>query len=399
MKQLLEKINIIDFKYGKFEDKNQFNIFTILRDGDDERYLHSKFIYELLNEVGANKDYKRFLEEFLKVIEIENFSSKGYSANIEYENIDLFLCNFKQAIIIENKIYAGDQKEQLQRYFNLINESDDYDEIFIFYLTLDGHKPSSQSLGNLKKDKVKLISYENHIRIWITKCIEIASTNPALRESLIQYLKLINNLTGNSMESKKEQEIIKLLSKNDNIMSAYTIFENWDSIKLQTELNFWKNLESALSINYTILDFQKYSETKIDKYIYAKKNRNPWYGIMFKISTFKDIDVCLFIEKGWGDIYYGITMLKENSRECTDNKDFSLLSEKIVAIDNSWVRETLWLGGSFFEHTIDFTAFSEENTLKLVKPEYQKIVVSKCIVEIDLFVKNVLKIIENLKID
>ena len=71
------------------------------------------------------------------------------------------ITNDTQAIIIENKIFAGDQSKQLERYFEIIKQ-EGFEDIRIIYLSLYGEEPSEQSIGLLKNEKDDLI-YKKHI--------------------------------------------------------------------------------------------------------------------------------------------------------------------------------------------------------------------------------------------
>ena len=77
-------------------------------------------------------------------------------------------------IIIENKIYAYDQEEQLFKYYNkIISENYKKENIFIYYLTLDGREPSLNSIQNLVIGKdIRCISYKEEILEWIKHCMK-----------------------------------------------------------------------------------------------------------------------------------------------------------------------------------------------------------------------------------
>lgn len=101
-----------------------------------------------------------FLREFIKISDIdteldtkeatvETEYSIGYKNNDSTEGgrIDIFVYdNKKNAIIIENKIYAGDQKNQLLRYYNYAFKNKF--KFNIIYLTLYGDAASEDSVGN-----------------------------------------------------------------------------------------------------------------------------------------------------------------------------------------------------------------------------------------------------------
>ena len=115
--ELLEKAGIIDFSFKKLRDDDRFNIFTILRNRDEEVGLHSRFLFELLNPKGSHNKQDEFLKLWLDVLEITDFSLDNVLARRERGSIDILLTNRnRQAIIIENKIWAEDQLNQLERY-------------------------------------------------------------------------------------------------------------------------------------------------------------------------------------------------------------------------------------------------------------------------------------------
>ena len=65
--------------------------------------------------------------------------------------------------MIENKTNpnTGDQDKQLWRYYNTLKGKRYlHSDIHMLYLTLDGHDPSPNSLGKLKKEEIIKISYK-----------------------------------------------------------------------------------------------------------------------------------------------------------------------------------------------------------------------------------------------
>ncbi|MEO1049239.1 MAG: PD-(D/E)XK nuclease family protein, partial [Bacteroidota bacterium] len=298
---LLDKLEILDFKYEKIKEKESFNIFSLLRNYSDEVNLHSKFISELLDIKGSHAQGSKFSQAFIEKFQI-SFDFEQYSTFTEYKNIDILLNNRKQAVVIENKIWAEDQDRQLERYHEIM-KNEGYQEIIIIYLTLDGKEPDQKSLGKLKLDKdVHLISYSYDVYNWIERCIEISSRNPTLRETLIQYQTIIKELTGKTMKDDQTQEVIDLLSENDNILKAQLIAKNWVHVKWHTEFKFWNDFLDIISSEYEVLPVQRFSSENLDSVIHKIRNRNPWYGIMFKIGEFNDADVCLFIERSFAEL-------------------------------------------------------------------------------------------------
>jgi len=64
----------------------------------------------------------------------------------------------------------------------------------LIYLTLFNEEPNEEKV----KDIVINITYETNIKNWIELCIKEVATIPTLRETLVQYLMLINKLTNQS---------------------------------------------------------------------------------------------------------------------------------------------------------------------------------------------------------
>jgi hypothetical protein len=123
-----------------------FNIFQILRVGHLEVKTHSPILGELLNPKGRHGQGAAFLRLFLARFEVREFDTETATVKLEYHvgqiteksggRIDIVVKDSKgAAIVIENKIYAGDQDNQMMRYREV------YPHAELFYLTLDGREP------------------------------------------------------------------------------------------------------------------------------------------------------------------------------------------------------------------------------------------------------------------
>ena len=206
-----------------------FNIFSVLRKEKDEVYLHSRFLYELLKYRTESRTREN-LKDFLQHVGVENFglcdtqidwercferlNEKG---EWELNRIDVLITNVeKKAVIIENKIEHGDGDEQLEKYYKTM-ENLGYRDIYLLYLTLDGHDPLDSSVGDLDRRLIKLISYE-HLIPWLECCQKRACGEPALRESVAQYLQLVRKLTGTDSRGKYMEDLKKLCLQDNNFV-------------------------------------------------------------------------------------------------------------------------------------------------------------------------------------
>ena len=253
---ILNQVRIVSRKIKeqrkeKFERGENYNIFYDLGFMSDEVHLHSMFLANLLNPKGSHGQRGKFLEAFLKMLQksfpaisADNLELNMTNASVEVEKyigrqtdseggrIDIYLTDGKHSIIIENKIYAGDQHHQMLRYWNygMSQKGDDTEKSFVLiYLTLDGCSPSKDSLGeDLKENDIVCLSYKNDIRGWLDRCVELASRTPLVRETINQYISTIDILTNNVMEDNKD--LFDILSKKENLDAIYDIVNNKNAV-------------------------------------------------------------------------------------------------------------------------------------------------------------------------
>lgn len=215
-----------------------FNIFNVLDLTSDETRTHSAFIAELLDPNGSHGLGDQFLQSFVNTIDcLKSWHFDTQSAKVHKElsiggknedcseggRIDIVVESNGKAIIIENKIYAGDQEKQLVRYYNYGTKN--YSNgIRLLYLTLNGDDASEYSHEKLAiNEDYYAIAYNHEISDWLQRCIEFSARQPLVRETLIQYQNLINKLTMNNMDKNSQEELLKLMSDPKNIDSICSI--------------------------------------------------------------------------------------------------------------------------------------------------------------------------------
>ncbi|MDT3403758.1 PD-(D/E)XK nuclease family protein [Mucilaginibacter terrae] len=371
---LLDQIGLIDFQFKKNRQKNRFNIFNLLERKFDEVNLHSKLIYELINPKAEHCFGLIFLEKLLGQFGILGFELNNVKVRKEYKKIDILISNNKQAIVIENKLWAPDQPEQLQRYYDILfNEG--YRDIKLFYLSIDGKEPDDNSTGNLillesYKQVLFTVSYETDIDQWLEYCVKEAYNHPPLRETLLQYRSLVQEISGKTMNKEEMDEIIDFLAEGDNVLKAKKIAENWKNVKWFTEWYFWRDLETIINGEYEVLDYMKYDSNKLSSVVHNSRNRNPWYGIMFRIGEFSGADAHLLIERSFSDVYYGLTMIVNGKRNLNEDPKFSELAKRVLEFSD-WGVEEYWIAGHYCEPKINFESFSNDSTLKLLNDDFR----------------------------
>ena len=125
----------------------------------------------------------------------------------------------------KNKIYAKDQHKQLSRY-SAFGHSKYNDQFELLYLTLRGDEADLASSDGVL---YKQISYSETIVKWLERCVELAARKPITRETIIQYINHIKNLTNTNI--KMNNELIELLSEEKNIESLAEISQNYNNVK------------------------------------------------------------------------------------------------------------------------------------------------------------------------
>ena len=169
--KLLEKIiaKIDELKRIDSDNYENFNILSILGKEADEVVM-CKVLWAILDHKinGQRELLKGFIKDVLKMSLIE----QEYDSAIVYREycipdnsrrIDLVIKTQNHFIPIEAKIYAEDQAKQCADYIRFAGRYyNSQDDVMLYYLTIDKHKPSLSSIdGDAKLMKqIELVSWE-----------------------------------------------------------------------------------------------------------------------------------------------------------------------------------------------------------------------------------------------
>ncbi|MBX2897903.1 MAG: PD-(D/E)XK nuclease family protein [Cyclobacteriaceae bacterium] len=294
-----------------------FNVFRILNLATNETRTHSAFLAELLSPKGSHGQGSIFLKLFIEqlgietfdyqsaVVEIEKFAGYVDADYLEGGRIDIAIYDKNGwGIIIENKIYAGDQKNQLLRYhkYGKANFKNGFD---LIYLTLYGNDPSAWSLGdeqsiaNLNSEiNLQSISYRDDVINWLELAKKEAANHPLLRETITQYINLLKELTGQTMNNQLTTEITEKVIKGGE-ESIKALFEIRNSIYP----HLIKTLIEKLIIQVKDLGTSISLETSIDENLGANNT-----GFYFYNKDWAEINIGFAFENG--RLYYGICRAK-----------------------------------------------------------------------------------------
>jgi len=381
IKALINQIDEILSKYGEISkiSGENFNIFRTIDLTTDEVRLHSKFLAELLNPKGSHGQGDIFLSLFLREFDITNYKSEKAKVFVEKHignktettggRIDILIEDEnKKTIIIENKINAEDQENQLIRYYN-------YSRFNVFYLTLFGDEPTKESCGELIVDTdFKIISYKTDIVNWLEKCRKETALLPLLREGLTHYINLIKYLTGQSINTTMEKEIRDLIvSSPQNLKTAITISNNTEDAKVKLQWLFWKNLKEQFEKSGIDLLNEKESKTvtwdKIKSFYSKTRNRDKFYGLWSKIYDKDNITIHYGVEIE-SNIYFGFTVEKNNKGGIANKTEYekirSIISElsSEYHLDSQW-----WLGWRYVNPQLNFRNFNTDEIYNLADRE------------------------------
>ena len=314
----------------------RYNIFEVLKLSSSEVRLHSSIIASLLSSEkhGAKSE---FLKAFLKIpklglvdmpfdvtkvrIEVEKYI--GAQTNTEGGRIDIYLTDGKKSIILENKIYASDQDNQLLRYHNFKPDG------ILIYLTLFGDKPSPDSLGNLNENDIICLSYKDDIIPWLERCSQLSARLPYVRETINQYINTLQHLTNSYMSSNND--IIKTIEAN--IDAAFAIRDNLDNVVNNALCSFLAELKKEVANKTKFKCITGSTSGWINQTSGGFQFEHPdWKGVLFATE---------FEKTYLGQMGIGL-LRKAGSGDIRENNDAIVLAKRL-GLDAR--KNSLWIWG------------------------------------------------------
>lgn len=209
----------------------RFNVFTTLLSAHDEVRLHTRFLHCLLDPQGTHDCKGLFLELFFAtLVEHPPLDHDGKTpmawepvptldtwtvqkeASVSEGQIDLLLECAKCGIAIENKIWAGEQADQLSRYARYLSRRHGPRGRLI-YLTLDG-----KGAGSHGDSPYLRISYVGHILPWLEKCLQASYSFIPINQVLLQYREVVRQLTGQTLNAALMDTIANFILQYPDII-------------------------------------------------------------------------------------------------------------------------------------------------------------------------------------
>ncbi|MBQ2642893.1 MAG: PD-(D/E)XK nuclease family protein [Eubacterium sp.] len=383
-KQQKELIELLDrVKLQEHNPLEEINLFSILGMENKEVSAHSAFLYYIfkpfkngkgIDEENANLLLKQIVDADKEYSNISVY--REYSTN--YGRLDFFITyktnvsEERQAIVVELKIWAGEQPKQLERYRKFLNENG-YKNGNVYFLTPGSRK--NQTGGNdvinktLKKDIVcvleqvcerknilKYKEYISSIKQYISLCKKISG------DTFMEYKEVIKNVEDikkiDQLYDYRKEALGDLLSK---VMETI----NNECSDYWFEPRFMEKLDNKLTL---------FKSDISDYYVYGKRS---WPAIAAKIDKEKiktnlreaidnqdeKIEVFFFIEIG-EKLYSGLTLRKVEGdviRGANANVDVENENNKIGIGEtkDSWL---YWENLEYKNYEIDFEDYANEET-------------------------------------
>jgi len=326
---LAGEIGILARTYDRISSASgeKFNLFSVLKVERNEVRTHSRFLAELLNPKGRHGMGSIFLKLFLENTEIQDFNHENASVRIEFNagkvsnekggRIDIVIKSGSKFIVIENKIDALEQENQLLRYKNAFHISE------LFFLTLYGDE--SKQHGQLDEAGIEYrrISYEQDISQWLEACMKAAYNISQVRESIGQYLYLVKKLTGQNVNQEMNKEIAEIVVNDSQRYDGFSALMGASKeirktilrdhlIPLLEEIAVEMNKDEVIKENYLkpvvekehLLNYSKpYKSFKYKSTALRSKNIN-FLKFEFNVNT-----------KGYDNLIFGITLEQDLAEE------------------------------------------------------------------------------------
>lgn len=402
---LLRKVDVL---YGRYEAgrREPFNLFSVLRKPSDEEHLHSKFLAALLNwkspEDGVRENLYDFVEQVVApAVEAEreapetseqqadhrepegsrdkapplrapaespdrseaevgesdahrafrraefSFSLDGARVEREKHHIDLLIKNAAgQAIVIENKIWAADQWQQLQGYFQRVVEWGL--EPTLVYLTPYGHEPSDHSRGG---HEVVLLSYKWHLIPWLRRCQERACDEPALRESVAQYIALIRTLCGDSGREFMT-EVKKILREGNNLILADELGNAVTAVWLDLLLDYWNGVRDEVESAIGVRDDRQLRDMLVRFLQGQGRGASNHFHYAWPLSDWPSASLKIEARRHEG-FFYGVCCHRDGHEEEYERLKSRLRSSEYGHADPWWPGRKFFYPGSVWRPSAD----------------------------------------------
>lgn len=353
-KTLLSKAAI----YQKYEAgrRKPLDVFSVLNIERDE-VRNCRFLAALLDHRKSKDSAHENLVDFLK--EVVDLNPTGDNPKVEREapidggRIDILITTNTEAVAIEDKInYATDQPNQLEKYYNYLKNKG-YGEIRLLYMSLDGHEPDEESVGNLackSLSSLSSLSYgDSRFLAWLERCQQRTHDEPKLRESIAQYALFIRRLTGMDKNSDYMIALKELCLEDHNMVLVHDLKEALLHARVSLMYRIWCEIEQALdNLFQNKSQIRKshiscISEDRIEKFLRNRRGDPNDFGLYY---DFGRDGALLGVEANIDLMIYGV-----RCREMEHRDKYEEIRQELSDMKDNhkrdwwpWFRVAMWKG-------------------------------------------------------
>lgn len=371
-------------KNHRLNPLEQGNLFTVLDMENKEVSAHSAFLYFVFKPFQkADDSYDDYnlrclLEVLLKKVSLKTGrNSKNineYSCldirrevSVEFGRLDFLITADDEIFVVELKIWAGEQDEQIPRYKEYLKQHG-ADENNIFFLT-----PSKRD--SKTGDSIN-ITLKTDIRQVLKEIIKEREKDYEKYVMMIeQYISIIDKIT---QEEDYMNETLDVIKTAEDLKAVDYLIENRNYCMQQIIIKFFDNLREKLTDK---IELDGCPEAKIVPYKYGQQSINKYYSesnlypaLAYEIQSEKlnggcklreNVKLYFFIEIG-SNLYCGITPRKitgqnNDDLQYIDCKDaiepYQLFYDKLKTIKKAGHTKTfaIWKHVKVSEQNINFS--------------------------------------------
>jgi len=339
-----------------------FNVFDLCGVGHYET-MHSSILAEFLSPVGTHGMKNAFLEKFAEYFGKEKIGKYSRRAEVRTESSEKIggesvgrfdiLINDESTghiCIIENKIYAGEQPEQLKRYGRWLDKkAKEGWKTHLVFLTLDGHGSATVEDG---KDYVCVAYSLSHqqeedqkdIVRWLKQCAELAAGKVPVCNALLQYSNHLENLaTGErAMSEKIIDMLLGINGKKSFMKAAQDAYENYEQA-CENAANVLLKEEVIKALG------DKYRAEKSCKWGHTEESSGIWYftiGEDGKVEKLKGYKYVIFNWTHFNGCEIALYQIKDkdNPRPILIQKELEdqLINRGWEVDTSKWAKYPIW---------------------------------------------------------
>ena len=374
----------------KLKQGENFNIFSILNIENKEESTHCRFLYELLSPYGSHYQNDLFLKMFFKLVLEKEYPAHNNPPIVRREfnitdksRVDLMIDNSDFCYIIEVKINAGEQSNQILRYSEWAEN--EYENYHIFFLTKTGYLP--ETAGNyLEKQKVTPIAFNGRILNWLDECYGECQKRQlsAICDAISQYQNLLKKITSEEYNAM-EKLVDHISSSAENFECALEIERQLPNVQGKKMAEVFNAIRQYIENNYPYSFLvENYSESSIDYYIRGKSCSYP--SVNFILKENEESYYVLSIEVEW-KLFIGISKFGKDKKKCMfESEELKTISAKIGGNSKS----EQWAYWEYLPSNKNQIDFHEKNAeyKKLYNPQEFAVILESVQTGIKSFIEN-----------